>query len=501
MAQTSLKARYDKLSTTRNPYLERARSAARLTIPSLMPDEGSSDSTTFQTPWQSIGSRGTNNLASKILLALFPPNTSAFQLTVSEADRAELNDATQGDIDEALASFESVVNDDIEASTFRSTMYQVGRHLIVTGNGLIFDDPEDGNNMRLYPLDRFVVRRDASGKVFEMIATDKTIWEGLSDEVRAAIQAGAETTTRTSDDEVTIYTGIYRRNDKWEVWQEIDDVRVPDSEGSYKLNASPWVPVRPVALDGESYGRGFIEEIYGDLNTVDVLTQAVTEGSSIAALLKFLVDPNGVTDKDDLVDTPNGGFATGRASDISTLSSDKSQDLNIALATMNKIEDRLAFSFLLNSAATRDAERVTAEEIRFIAQELEDALGGIYSVLSQELQAPLIKWRIAKLTKANKLQPLPKNVKMTIITGLEALGRGRDHQSLRAFVNDAGQLIGPEALQDYLQVSEYMKRSAAALRVDTKGLIRSEEDVQARRQQARDAETAAIQQQQPQQPR
>ena len=501
MSQDKLKSRYDTLTSKREPYLTRARAAAKLTIPSLMPDVGVNESTSFDTPWQSIGSRGTNNLASKILLALFPPNSAFFRMDMDDIDQEGMDAGTKGDIDKALSAYERTITKDIESSYFRSTMYQAGRHLIVTGNGLIYDDPN--GNMRMYPLNRFVIVRDAGGKVFEMIATDTTIWQSLSDDVRAAINAGGGTVQHKDNDEITIYTGIYRRTKKWEVYQEIDGIRVPGSEGEYKLDESPWIPIRPVALDGESYGRGFVEEIYGDLNTVDVMTQAVTEGASIAALVKFLVDPNGSTDTDDLIDTPNGGFCTGRAADVTVLRVDKGGDLSVAANTMQKIEERLAFAFLLNSATRRDAERVTAEEIRFVAQELEDALGGIYSVLSQELQMPLVKYRIAKLTKARKLAALPKEVTTEIITGLEALGRGHEHQRLRAFVGDAANIIGPEALQDYMQVSEYMKRAAAAMNLNTDGLIRTEEEVQQRRQQALDAQAqaqAAQQQQgQPQQ--
>lgn len=46
---------------------------------------------------------------------------------------------------------------------------------------------------------------------------------------------------------------------------------------------------------------------------------------------------------------------------------------------------------LLNSAVQRNGERVTAEEIRYVAGELEDTLGGVYSLLSQELQLSLIR--------------------------------------------------------------------------------------------------------------
>jgi hypothetical protein len=84
-------------------------------------------------------------------------------------------------------------------------------------------------------------------------------------------------------------------------------------------------------------------------------------------------------------------------------------------------------AFLLNSAIQRNAERVTAEEIRYMAQELEAALGGIYSTLSQEFQLPFVTRVMFQMERQKKLPVLPEGlVKPAIITGVEALGRGND---------------------------------------------------------------------------
>ena len=41
-------------------------------------------------PYQSVGSRGVNNLASKLLLLLFPPNSPFFRLSVDSETKKEL---------------------------------------------------------------------------------------------------------------------------------------------------------------------------------------------------------------------------------------------------------------------------------------------------------------------------------------------------------------------------------------------------------------------------
>jgi len=50
-------------------------------------------------------------------------------------------------------------------------------------------------------------------------------------------------------------------------------------------------------------------------------------------------------------------------------------------------------------------------------------------------------------------------------------------------VAGVGQIFGPEAIQQYVNVSDYLNRRATSLGIDTEGLIRSQEDVQAEMQE------------------
>ena len=154
----------------------------------------------------------------------------------------------------------------------------------------------------------------------------------------------------------------------------------------------------------------------------------------------------------------------------------------------------MAYAFLLNTAIQRQAERVTAQEIRYMANELETAMGGIYSLLSQELQLPLVKLLMVRMGSKNEIPKLPKgSVEPTIITGVEALGRGNDLQKLREFVAEIGQLaqINPQIVQ-LLNPQDLLQRLATAQGIDTEGLIKSPEQLQAEQE-------AQMQQQQMQQ--
>jgi len=153
---------------------------------------------------------------------------------------------------------------------------------------------------------------------------------------------------------------------------------------------------------------------------------------------------------------------------------------------------RMAQAFLLNSAVQRDAERVTAEEIRFMAAELEDALGGVYSLLAQEFQLPLVNRMMDLMTREKRLPKIPEGIVPSIVTGLEALGRGQDLSKMQVFSNEIAK-FGPETIDEYLNLSDYFTRFGTGLGIDMDGLIRSEEE---RAQRAQERQQMMEQQQQ-----
>ena len=130
------------------------------------------------------------------------------------------------------------------------------------------------------------------------------------------------------------------------------------------------------------------------------------EGAAASAKVLFLVNPNGVTRSQTLAQAPNGAVREGLASDVSTLQVNKGADFNIAMQAMERIEARLNDAFLMAKSVQRQAERVTSTEIQIMASELEQALGGIYSILSNEFQLPYIKRRIHMLVRSKKLKKL-----------------------------------------------------------------------------------------------
>jgi len=481
MNDQSLAKQYENMAADRDAFLSRARSCAELTIPTLMPPDGHNGSTQYNTPFQSVGARGVNNLASKLLMTLLPPNQAFFRLTIDDYDLVELGGDARGKAEEALARIERSATQVIESKAIRVPTFEALKQLIVSGNALVHLPPKGG--MKVFRLDRYVANRDSMGNVVKIITKETISYEALPKDVMEVLLENPEYQVDTNKKECDIYTCIKRVGNKYEVHQEVHDIVIPSSTGSYSQEKLPWMALRFIAVDGNDYGRSFCEEIVGDLKSLEALTRAIVEGSAASSKLLFMVRPNGTTKMRSIADAPNGGIVSGDANDVTTLQANKFNDFRVAQETMQKITERLSFAFLLNSSVQRQAERVTAEEVRYMAQELETALGGIYSVLSQEFQVPLVNLLLAKMQKEGKMPKFPKDtLKPQIVTGLEALGRGQDLNKLSTFLQYL-QPLGQQVIAQELNIDDYIDRLGASLGIDTQGLVKSEEQ-KAQEQQA-----------------
>jgi hypothetical protein len=473
----SIKARWTKLDTDKLTILERNRECAKLTIPAILPPDGWNENMKFDTPWQGLGARGVNNLASKLELALFPPNASCFRLQMDEITLAQITDPAQkATIDAGLAKIERSVNSWMEANALRVMAFEALKLLIVTGNALLYLPPTGG--MKVFKLDQYCIKRDPMGNVLEIVVKEKVNPIVLSSEIQEKVKATAR---QDRNETVDLYTRIIRTDKGWKTSQEVLDTAIPDSNGTYPLEKTPWIALRWSAISNEDYGRGLIEEYLGDLKSLEALTKAIVEFSAAAAKILIFVNPNGSTKASDVATKDSGAVVTGNKNDVGILQMEKYADFQVAEATISKIEQRLSRAFMLVESVQRDAERVTAEEIRQMVKELEDSLGGVYSVLSLEMQLPIVRRVMSQLTAQGKLPALPKGVvQPVIVTGLEALGRGNDLNRLLTFLNSIDTLAN--APQE-LNKSNVILQIATALNLPTEGLVYSQQELQAMQSQ------------------
>lgn len=489
----TLAGQYNKHADDRTVYLNRGRTCSALTIPTLLPPEGHTGSTALPTPYQSLGARGVNVMASKMMLTVFPPNRPFVKIKLSRQVREQLG-ASIGEAEQAQQEYVQDVMDNLESTGTRPSITSVAKHLLIVGNVLTFDDPHA--DLRVFPLTQFVCKRTPAGKPTLVIVHELV----TMDEVPAKYKQQVMETDdfhQSPDKSVNLHTGV-----TWDygtkmvsVRQELNGIHMPERDSNYPLESCPWNPMRMIRVENENYGRSYVEEYIGDLKSYELLRKYVVHGAAAMAKLVFLVAPNGHLRARTFANAQGGDVLEGNENDVKTVKVDKSSDFNFVIQVMDRVEQSLAHAFLLNSAIQRNGERVTAEEIRYMAEELDSQQGGTYSMLSQDFQLPLYRSRVAKMTRAGSLTKLPEKFgKPMVTTGLDAIGRGNDFQALRDFFLFLKEAYGEEAALKIVVAREGADRAATALGINVSGLLKDQDqiDADAELEQQRQIEQSAV---------
>jgi len=149
----------------------------------------------------------------------------------------------------------------------------------------------------------------------------------------------------------------------------------------------------------------------------------------------------------------------------------------------------LSRTFLLQSSVQRNADRVTATEIREVAQELDQTLGGIFSGMARDIQIPLVR-RAMILMSRDKL--IPKELvslitsdkgmlNLKVRTGLEALNREVQNSQLAQWAQIVGSI---KDLQPYIDWYGWGVKWTSSFGLEPVGLIKTPQQLEAEQQKA-----------------
>lgn len=418
---------WTRLEGIKAPFLKRCERYAALTIPKLCLPGGLNVAATSQTTdYQSLGAAAVNHLNNRLLLALFRPGDPFFRLDPGKKTKEELAQIrmTPEQLATVLAAKELEAVSVLDQRAVRPKLYQCGRHLIVCGNALLelTDEP------RVYGIKSFCVKRTASGKVHTIAIHERLKFDELEKAVRDAVPG------KVADSEVSLFRIITLQDDgSYHLVQAVDDVQLPEQfNGKWPEDKLPYRVLTWDLADEADYATGLVEEHEGDFEALSALSESLLDGTILTTEMRWLVNPGGVTSVEDFRKSVNGDALAGQDGDVKAVNGGDPKAIEMAIKVIELYSQRLARAFLLQSAMVRDAERVTAEEIRAIALELETAFGGVYSQLGLSWQKPMALWCLADVD----MDILGTDLKVTVITGLEALTRNAQLEKLRAALGD-----------------------------------------------------------------
>lgn len=463
---------------------------AGFTLPRLFTEEHwNEDYDELAHDWQSVGAQAVNHVVNKLMLALFAPSRPFMRL---QADAKWLQtlppEFEKSAVDEALAQaeLEAVKAMDSIAGT-RAKLYLAVANLVTLGNVCIHLPKKKGDPPRIYNVAQYVIRRTGTGELKQAIIRECLAFDELDPKVQAAIRDNKSEGSRYQPDTKVEYYRQITRNDRggYELRQYVDKFQLGEEfAGAWADEASlEWRFLTWNLKDGNNYGTGLVEDYAADFAGLSTLSEAQIKGAVLASEFRWLVNPAGMTKVEDFEQSENGAAIPGMEGDISLVANSKPGDLQVVGAVVQDYIQRIGRGFLLGSAVTRNAERVTAEEIRMQAQELETSFGGTYSSIAVGMQLPLSRWLLRNVN----LNVAGTMIQITIVTGLDALSRSGDLDNLRAALLDLAQ-VG----QIKQMVPELNRRAVTVAILSGHGLptskyLLTDEQVQAEQQAAQQA--------------
>ncbi len=475
--------RFYYLNGVRGGKLERSRYMSSLTIPSLLPENGITSNGELPKPFSSVAGRGVTNMSSRMLSALLPLNDLPFfkfELTNGEAADPE--------IFQFMETLAHQIYSKLMTDNLRETLFLALQHLIVSGDVLIIQ--EDDFSFKTYRLDQYVVRRDIDGSVVELIYLDWVPKEANPDIFEAFdnnfFPSAYNALNALPDYQANFCRVVWNEDENvWDYYSEDEEGNMIE-EGEYKV--TPFMPMRWIAVTGEDYGRSHCEEILGDIETLEAYTKAMIDGMTAASTFWVAIDPSGITDIDDLSQSPTGSFIGARQSDVFTLSPAQtiSPQLSAAQAAVDGMRREVSNAFLAAQGGIRQADRVTATEVRMIGMEIENVLGGAFSAIGRNLMEPIVRRTIALMARDGEIDErlmaefLDDDGKLTIqvVTGLQALSRDSDLTKLMQ-LGEMVRNLPPEAIQHF-RWDQYGSALISSLGFDPRNWVRSEAEADQR---------------------
>lgn len=479
---TRISERFEYLDSVRSTKLARSRYMSSLTIPSLLPLDGLTNNGELPKPFSSVAGRGVTNMSSRMLSALLPLNDLPFfkfELTNGESADPETFSY--------MESLSTQIFNKLTTNNLRESLFLALQHLIVSGDCLMI--MEDDFSFRVYRLDQYTVRRNIDGSIVELIYIDWVPKDPNSSDYEAFdnnfFPSSWNALNNLPDYEANFCRVVW--NEKKSVWDYFSEDAEGNEVDSGEYINTPFLPLRWIGVTGEDYGRSHCEEILGDIETLEAYTKAMIDGMTAASTFWMAVDPAGITDIDDVASSPTGSFIGARQNDVFTLSPAQtiSPQLSAAQTAVDGMRREVGNAFLLGSAGVRQADRVTATEVRMLGMEIENVLGGAFSAIARALLEPIVRRTISLMIKEDEVDERlaaefmdEGQLTINIVTGLQALSRDSDLTKLMQ-MGEMVRNLPPEAIQHF-RWDQYGIALISSLGFDPRNWVRNEEETDQR---------------------
>lgn len=419
-------------------YLNQLTEYAKWTVPSLFPRNYDGRSQYGNQPiehdYQSLGALLVNRMAAKLTQTLFPIGHPFFKINLNEKKFESLGiplpavEVFDNDMRQVFANFESEACKRLFINNSYASLQHALALLIVTGNALLY---RQDNRFVVYSLHNYVVLRDSMGEELDVVIKESLTYEKLPKSYRDRISAQNGVPLKEFEKK-DVYTRLKKVYDDtgdftWQLRQEVDEIDMGVDITYTKYNC-PYIVATWKLVNGDSYGRGHCEDYHADLAKLSYISASLTD-YEIDMLKIINCVRNGSSDYEALAAASHGDWVSANPDDVVVYEGGVYNKVQAALQDLQMVMQRLQSAFL-DSSNTRDAERVTAEEIRNNIFEADQMTGGVFSNLAPTLHAKTGYLLMNEIDPEFIIGVTVGFVDLEMLTGVQAIGRSSDTQKL-----------------------------------------------------------------------
>lgn len=439
----------------------------------------------------SIGATSLSSLVSQVGKVAFPENGAFFRYAVKKGDN-ELSALPNTQQQNVLRNLEESAMTGLYKLGLNAAGNLLLKHLLGLGT-TVFRVPvseKKSESIEVFDLNNVVIKRRKNGQITDVIIREKEEYRFLDDNAKKALLTSKR--DYKDSDTVDYYTHLKRRSDgKLEIVNAVDDFDIPSSK-NFCTDVDCEYKVASLNLTkGSDYGAGVVLMYLPLIHKANVYADTNTDTAVAGSMVNWAVAPTAQITPEEFASREQGQPFGVKPDDIQAIVANVGQQLAITSEQYNMIRAELARTFLLPQAIQRDAERVTAEEIRMIAQRLEEVHSGLYSEIAELLQRPLAELGI-QLIDDEELLPYVDSIEVEVVTALEKKSRNRELDNVMAALGDTTifNSLNPEIVSR-LKTDTILSTIFNNRNNDANAMVKSEEELQAEQQAAAEAEANA----------
>ena len=445
----------------------------------------------------SIGAESLNNFVSQLSKIVFPIQGAFFRVDKKQnRDTPNIDSLSDTQKQDKFRELEERAMEALYVRGLHAQKFMLLAQLVGLGD-VVFRVPRGReSDIQVYDMNDVVIKRTRNNKLADLIIREKTEYRFLSEKAKGTLRVRGKKVYK-EDDVLSLYTHVrLNSNNKFEIHLSLEDVPLDTELNFYACDKCEYNVSSITLKRGSNYGTGVVQQYLPLIHKANVYADTNTDIAVAGSLVNWAIKPNVSLRPDEFAQREQGQPFAINPDDIKPIVADIGSHLQITSLQYNSLVNTLQRVFLLPQAVQRDAERVTAQEIRMVAAKIEEQHSGLYAQIAERLQRPLAILGL-DLIEDEDLLKYKDEVEVKVVTAMEAQSRGMELDNMLASLGDATIFNSvPPQVAERLKIDDVMSTIFNNRNVDAPKYVKSEDEFQAEQQAIanREAEANAAQQ-------